>query len=97
MRRTQAHQIQPGLSSIATATCRQCDTVGVAVLAYGTNENGAIAAGWCSVPCARKDGWPWLAAERAPKTEAMVFTFPELPNRDPQPSVTANQEARNIM
>jgi len=75
MRRTQAGQIQP-ITSLAETACRQCGATGVTVLGYGRNENGALEAAWCGIPCARKDGWPWLKAERSPRTQDLFEGLP---------------------
>lgn len=57
----------PVLSAI---TCRRCPSVGVTIVAFGRDENGAAEYGWCGPACAALDGWPWLRSERdrAPPT-----------------------------
>jgi hypothetical protein len=39
--------------------------MGVTILAFGRNDNGAIEAAFCGHDCARAEGWPWLASKRS--------------------------------
>lgn len=69
MRRTQAEQFgQLGqyddMPVLAEITCRRCPTVGVTIVAMGTNANGAVEMAWCGPKCAALDGWPWLRSKR---------------------------------
>lgn len=68
MMRTQARQsslgqdltITPCLASLA---CDRCGKIGVMMVVFGRNDNGAIEQAYCSIPCAIKAGFPWLASE----------------------------------
>lgn len=77
VRRTQARQVelQPDVP-LAQQACRQCRLLGLTIVAMGRNDNGAIELGWCSVNCARLDGWPFLRSERDhPRDERQVELF----------------------
>lgn len=68
MRRTQAGELLAGFDAppdLAALTCRVCGTRGVTIVGLRTDDRGAHEFAWCSVECARIDGWPWLRSERA--------------------------------
>ena len=72
MRRTQARQVDlPGNLQadpcLADVRCRGCRKLGVAIVALGRNDNGAVEMAFCTVACAIPWGWPWLA----PRVEAV--------------------------
>ncbi|MHB1305361.1 MAG: hypothetical protein ACYCZB_18200 [Acidiphilium sp.] len=61
MRRVTAKQLAPFAGSLADGVCCVCGAKGIAVLAAGRNENGAIERQYCRIePCAKAEGWPWI-------------------------------------
>jgi hypothetical protein len=81
MRRTQAWQVDP-ITTLDETPCRVCGKTGIAIIALGTNENGAIERAYCGVACAITQGWPWVRSERArDQTQRQASLF--MPDRDP--------------
>ena len=69
MRRTQARQTDLPLDldstiKLADMPCRVCGDRNPAIIAMGRNDNGAIEALYCGIPCAKTQGWPWIKGER---------------------------------
>lgn len=75
MRRTQAGQVETPVISLSDTQCRRCNAMGVSVIGLGSNWNGAIEVAWCSVKCAKRDGWPWLRGEKISDNHAFHFDF----------------------
>lgn len=49
---------------LARLQCQVCGQMGCMVVALGRDERGASERTWCSVICARTQGWPWLVSEK---------------------------------
>jgi hypothetical protein len=60
MRRTGARQVTPFAGTLAQTACSVCAQLGVVILASGRNDNGLIERQYCSMACAKAEGWPWL-------------------------------------